>query len=238
MKLTTMGALSLGALLSLALLPASQAQNSDTDDTSEARQGFRRGPMAEGRMGGMRGRMAQGQLRQMRGAADPQQMLERLDTDGDGSISEEEFLAQQSERLAAQFDRRDRDGDGLLSADESAATERGQRPPPGAGPRGGRAGPPPEAVQACLQAAAPGQREPRPEREDLLAAADSNGDGAISLDELTSVRNEQALQRFANLDSDGDGFITDGDLQARQDQLQARRAELRSCLQSARDETN
>jgi Ca2+-binding EF-hand superfamily protein len=232
MKLKNMSVLTLSTLLSIILLPASQAQDSAAAD-NEARQGFRRGAMMEGRMGGMRERMAPRQFRQLRQAAEPEQRLERLDSDGDGSISEEEFLAPQTQGLATLFDRRDRNGDGLLSAEESAPPERGPRAE-GAGQRGGRNGQAQAAVQACLQAAGGDLPEARPEREDLLAAADSNGDGSLGLDELTTARTDQARQRFALLDSDGDGFVTTTELQAQQLTRQARRAELRACLQDAR----
>lgn len=230
MKLNTMGALTLGTLLSIALLPASQAQDNGATEDNDARPGFRRGAMEGGRMG-------PGRFRELRQAAQPEERLERLDTDGDGSISEEEFLAPQTERIATLFDRRDRDGDGLLSAEETAPPERGRRGD-GRGPGGDRRGPSPEAVQACLQAAGDDRPEARPDREDLLAMADSNGDGSLALDELSAAQTDQALQRFARLDTDGDGLITGTELQAQQQARQARRAELRTCLENARANTN
>lgn len=44
--------------------------------------------------------------------------LRRMDTDGDGSVSKEEFLRFHAERAEEAFDRFDRDGDGSISAED------------------------------------------------------------------------------------------------------------------------
>jgi Ca2+-binding EF-hand superfamily protein len=57
---------------------------------------------------------------------DPEKVFKRRDTNGDGSISEDEFLAaakedQQKEMMKKRFGKIDTDGDGKLSLDEFKA---------------------------------------------------------------------------------------------------------------------
>jgi Ca2+-binding EF-hand superfamily protein len=46
-----------------------------------------------------------------------QERLQQMDTDGDGSLSKSEFMAQAEER----FNKMDANGDGLITSDERAA---------------------------------------------------------------------------------------------------------------------
>ena len=71
---------------------------------------------AGGRMGG-------------RGGHNPGQMLQQMDTDGDGSVSKAEFVA----GAEARFTKMDKNGDGVLTKDDMPARPEGGR-------RGGRRG--------------------------------------------------------------------------------------------------
>ena len=82
------------------------------------------------------------------------------------------------QRAAERFTRLDRDRDGFLSREEL----RGAR----AGAPRGPGGPPGVA----------------------LAAADTDGDGALSLAEIQAVRPEFSAERFAEVDKNHDGLIT------------------------------
>jgi len=75
--------------------------------------------------GQMEGRMGSGRMAGHRG-----EMMKRLDTNGDGAVSKDEFLAGANERFA----KMDRNGDGKLTQED-----RPQRPE-GGGPNGGRQG--------------------------------------------------------------------------------------------------
>jgi Ca2+-binding EF-hand superfamily protein len=225
MKLKLLAALLTGSLIGMTLTTAGFAQ----DD--ERRFG---GPGREGR-GMMPGTQPQGQMPGpgMRGAG-PERMLGNLDTDEDGRISADEFVDERTRQLEQLFNRRDNDGDGLLSAAESKRPDRR---------RGDRAqrrpAPVREAVQACIQPGdEPGAGDGPGNRADLFTDADRNGDGMLSLAELTETTASAAQTRFADLDDDGDGYITEAELTARAEAVRARGMELRECIRENRQRGN
>lgn len=113
-------------------------------------------------------------------------LISTYDTDGDGSLSASE-MGMTADELAAY----DTDGDGLLSSTEIADGLKADKetmmaqsaPPP----------PPPGETDADLASK-------------ILADLDSDGDGALSLEELG------ADSAFAQFDADGDGMVTEAEL--------------------------
>lgn len=102
------------------------------------------------------------------------QRFTELDANSDGSLSPEEFGAQALARLQRRFTALDSNHDGVLSADElSAARQRGPR---------GRGG--------------------------FASRIDTDGDGAWSFTELQAVRPDLTVEQFNQLDRNGDGLIT------------------------------
>ncbi|EGH73511.1 XopAW family type III secretion system calcium-binding effector [Pseudomonas syringae] len=123
-----------------------------------------------------------------------EELLAKLDTDGDGSIAKNELSSALSSNskdgvtvsLSKAFSDLDSNDDDSLDADELAA----MTPPP----------PPP--MQSVDEQA-----------EDLLGALDSDGDGAISSDELTTGLSNtgsttNSNQVFDALDTDEDGTVS------------------------------
>lgn len=115
-------------------------------------------------------------------------MLQRLDTDGDGAISLQEFQAAGDARFA----RLDTDGDGRFSPAELAAAG------PGWGKQDGeRAGPRAEG-RSEERAARMEQHRAR-----LFSRMDADGDGYVNRAEFDDAH----LARFSALDLNGNGVI-------------------------------
>ncbi|RMR25873.1 Calcium-binding protein [Pseudomonas amygdali pv. ulmi] len=122
-----------------------------------------------------------------------EELLAKLDTDGDGSIGKDELSSALSSdskdgitvSLSKAFSDLDSNDDDSLDADELAAMT-----------------PPPPPMQSVDEQA-----------EDLLGSLDSDGDGAISSDELTTGLSNagstaNSNQVFDALDTDEDGTVS------------------------------
>ncbi|MES2605023.1 MAG: hypothetical protein V4603_08800 [Pseudomonadota bacterium] len=222
-------AITLATVCSLLTLPATAAN----DDKTTA------GPMQQRGGPGMRQRGGPGQGRGLDGG----DLIERADSNDDGKISVEEFLAPRLERLDDMFERRDANGDGLIAEGEGRGERpaaagnrggRGERAQRGGG--GGRPGRPAidrEAVLACMEQANPDFDPPadRDDDESRFDAADTNGDGSLSLSEVTAAETARAEAQFDKLDADADGFITTADIEANQEQRAEIAAAMRECMQ-------
>ncbi|WP_431324388.1 EF-hand domain-containing protein [Rhizobium sp. YTU87027] len=121
-----------------------------------------------------------------------------LDTDGDGVVSQEEFVAGRpsdvsEEQAANLFNSFDTEGSGSLTADRLQEAMSANAPPIGAG------SPPPSSSDDSLS--------------DLFSSLDTDGDGVISQAEFAAgrpddVSEEQATALFESMDTDGAGSIT------------------------------
>jgi Ca2+-binding EF-hand superfamily protein len=143
-------------------------------------------------------------------------IIDEADTDGDGKLSAAEIAASMGVSDASEiedvFAALDADGDGTASADELSAgleASRPQGPPP---PHGGRGGPPSatEMASTLLEradgdadgalglgeiASALGQEEA--DLTEAFASLDSNSDGSLAADELTSAIQSMLSRQMA-----------------------------------------
>ena len=105
------------------------------------------------------------------------QIIERLDSDGSGSITGDEAKG----FIAKYFDRIDANGDGEISEEEllHARENRGQKPKQG---------------------------------RDDIKAADTDQNGAISIDEATEAGLKKMVENFDRIDTDGDGQISEKEM--------------------------
>lgn len=132
---------------------------------------------------------------------------QRLDTDGDGAVSDAERAAAHQARIDGLFADLDADADGKLTADELAA-QPGRR-----GPDLARLDTDGDGALSKAELAA--GKPPRDHHRgrggppgDRLARLDTDGDGAISDAERAAAHQARATERFARLDVDGDGKVT------------------------------
>ena len=118
----------------------------------------------------------------------PRHGFSKMDSDGDGVISKDEFLARHQSRFAQV----DTDGDGVVSEDEKAAAKEARR-----------------AKREERRAKIKERREQA--REKILAEFDANGDGQLDASEREAV----ALNRFERMDKNGDGVLSEDELPKR-----------------------
>ncbi|NHX28163.1 hypothetical protein HA397_29965, partial [Escherichia coli] len=147
-------------------------------------------------------------------------MMQRFDADNDGKISRDEFMAPMLERFAAA----DADGDGVLSAEELASVrpmgQRGEHMGREHGEYMGRGDDDDHHGGRHMHGhgdddygrshmrdhdrMTPEQRADRAQR--MLDMMDTDGDGALSAEELAA--GPSAERAFSRLDADGDGNVT------------------------------
>lgn len=137
------------------------------------------------------GRPASGEARP-RGPISYEDMLERVDGNGDGQLQLEEIPERRRDRYAEA----DADGNGILSPEEY------QSVPPRGGREGGPGGP-----------AGPGGPGGPLSPEATIERFDANGDGLLQMSELPERRRE----RLAAADTDGDDAISVDELRAHMD---------------------
>ncbi|MEM1019295.1 MAG: hypothetical protein ACFBZ9_13065 [Sphingomonadales bacterium] len=132
-----------------------------------------------------------------------ERMLSELDADQSGSLSYAEFAKRGDDRFAAT----DTNGDGLLTAEERDAAKEAFKEQ-----RGEKAGRAAKAAKKGGRGAA------------MLDRVDTDQDGSISLAEHNAAQEA----RFAALDGDGDGSVTEDEFKAQIAERRAKFKEMRS----------
>ena len=201
MKLTTLGIAGISTLLGLAVMSAVIAAEPSDGGRRPAFAGDRGpGPGPAGR-----------QDRPGRGRGPTlEHQLERLDANDDGQISEDEFVDARLAHIDELFARRDRNDDGLITLDEDQPPARPDRPDRPNRPDIDR-----DDVIACVrETIADFAPNADMDREDRFEDVDTNGNGSITLAELSTALETRAEADFARIDADDNGFITEAELKA------------------------
>lgn len=152
--------------------------------------------------------------------------LVRLDTDGSGDVTLDEFLARPLERAPHQFDRLDADDDGLVTLDEFTARR-------GDGHADLRVEV--DEIRACIAEAVGTEIPDRPAPEELFESMDTDADGLVDADEFVTSANHSATVRFSALDADADSVISADEFAAALEIRREHRQARRECLDAARD---
>ena len=169
--------------------------------------------------------------------AQPQRFIERHDADADGRVSEVEFIDERLQYVDAQFEQRDTDGDGAISHEEHEAPRnlpsrrnaRTERARPGAAVIDRN------AVTACVRETI-ANYEPHRDAvpEDNFASIDTDGDNKLRLTEASAAIEARAHERFARLDGNGDGYVTDDEVEAQFAVQPEARGAVRDCVREQR----
>lgn len=121
-------------------------------------------------------------------------MLERMDEDGDGSVTLSDMLSKVLDNADERFAHLDSDDDAAISLEEFTS---------GRGHGRGH------------------HQDDSLTREALFAAMDSNADDVVDSDEYQAYLSAQAEERFAAMDTDSDGIISQDEITAHHDALHA-----------------
>lgn len=152
-------------------------------------------------------------------------VIAKLDSNDDGLVDEIEFLDSRLDRVENNFAKLDENEDGLISREEAEPR------------RQSRFEIDREEVLKCVRETYADWEGPTG-LDERFDAVDTDGDGYISMTELSVAQEERAYVLFARLDADDDNNVSLEELQAsQQTQFELRRA-LRHCAKEQSDPFN
>jgi len=141
------------------------------------------------------------------GQHDPTKMIQRFDENGDGKLEVSELPT----RMQAFLGKADTNGDGVLSVEElTAARDAFHAKFAGKSLD-------PATVLKNLDQNGDGKLETAelpPRMQKFMSKADTNGDGALTVEEMTAARDNFIKERFARGDKNGDGALTEDEIGA------------------------
>lgn len=142
-----------------------------------------------------------------------------LDADGDGVVTQEEFIAAKAVRTERRFERLDSNSDGQITPDDLS-----DLPQPPDVDR--------DALRACVEESLGIELPAPPVDGSRFDNADLNGDGAVTLDEALTGSETAAIERFERLDTNVDGLLQTDELR----KAKRRAGKLRQTRRQCRDE--
>ena len=156
-------------------------------------------------------------------------LLERLDGNADGVLSQAEFSDHKTESTIRHFNKKDGDSDGLLSLEEFAASGKHRRHQKLEELDSG-------ALALCAEQSLGYEFPERPDPETAFVETDLSSDGSVDLDEFLTAGDLRAEERFASIDSDGDAQLSNDEIEAYQAIQKEQRDARRSCVTEQLDE--
>lgn len=152
-----------------------------------------------------------GNSEKRRGRPSPEKLIERFDTDGDGSLA----FAELPERMQKRFEKVDANQDGSISAGElTTAFENRQGKD-----RGERRGKNKGAGEGSSERGAREKGKRRIDPAQLIQRMDKDGDEKISLDEAP----DRLKKNFSRMDANTDAFLDLAELTTAMEMMQQKR---------------
>jgi Ca2+-binding EF-hand superfamily protein len=171
-------------------------------------------------VGGERGGEQRGSQQNNQAEPDVASILNRMDTDGDGVVSLEDFVSRGIERTEKHFDRLDSDSDGFVSEEEYTTT-RGRESDTDIDR---------DILKQCIEETTGLTLNVRPSREDAFISADTDNDGFLSSDEFIIDYTVHVTEKFSELDSNGDAVISEEEVSAKIAERQLIDAAKKDCI--------
>lgn len=148
------------------------------------------------------------------------------DLDSSDTITLDEWLVKTTKKAEKHFDRIDADDDSLISLEEFLAVGHGD---------GLDFEVDLDALRACYADATGEDLPERPDRETAFGQIDTNDDGFLDPDEYLAAKTENATDRFNAIDTDGDGAISKQELAAALKHLRELKRVRRDCIEDQRE---
>jgi len=170
--------------------------------------------------GGEGGAENRGQQQNNQAEPDAASILNRMDSDGDGVVTLEDFVSRGIERTEKHFDRLSSDADGYVS-EEEYTTNHGLESNTDIDH---------DILKQCIEETTELTLNVRPSREDAFISADTDNDGYLSSDEFVIEHTAHVTEKFSELDSNGDGVISEDEVSTNIAERQLIDAAKKNCI--------
>jgi len=148
-------------------------------------------------------------------------VLDRMDFDGSGEVSVDDFVNRSLDHADKHFARIDKD-DELISLDEFTSKRSRHTPDESIDQ---------DALKLCVEDSTGLSLKERPDSEELFSEIDTNDDDSLSIEEFTAHKTAHATERFNELDADEDGVISEAEITAHMDERKTLHEARKSCIE-------